>query len=82
MNEQQLNDELTKHLHEANGKITIKVNGMESHAKGDMNRSGALMVAYVAIKCLEVKGFSDSFEETIELLEVLESVINSKITPN
>lgn len=82
MNEQQLNDELTKLLDEAKGEVTIKVNGMESHAKGDMNRSGALMVAYVAIKCLEVKGFSDCFEESIKIIEALESVINSKITPN
>lgn len=80
MNVQQLNDELTEVLDDANGKVTIEVNGMESHVKGQMNRPGALMIAYTAIKSLEVKGFTESFEESIVLLDALKSVINSEIT--
>lgn len=88
MNEQQLNDELTKILNddltgrlaEAFGEVTIEVNGMDSHIKGQMNRPGALMIAHAAIKSLEVKGFSKSFEESIVLLDALKSVINSEIT--
>lgn len=79
MNVQQLNDDLTKLLDEANGEITIEVNGMETHIEGQMNKSGALMVAYAAIKCLEVQGFTESFQESIVLLDSLQSVINSRI---
>lgn len=79
MNMQQLDDNLTKLLDEANGEITIEVNGMETHIEGQMNKSGALMVAYAAIKCLEVQGFTESFQESIVLLDSLQSVINSRI---
>lgn len=79
MNMQQLDDYLTKLLDEANGEITIEVNGMETHIEGQMNKSGALMVAYEAIKSLEVQGFTESFQESIVLLDALQSIINSKI---
>lgn len=80
MNMQQLNDELTEKLDDANGKVTIEVNGMESYIKGRMNKPGALMIAYTAIQSLEIKGFSKSFEESIVLLDALKSVIDSEIT--
>lgn len=79
MNVQQLNDDLTKLLDEADGEITIEVNGMEIHIKGQMNKSGALMAAYAAIKSLEAQGFTESFQKSIVLLDALQSVINSKI---
>lgn len=82
MDVQQLNDDLTKLLDEANGDIFIEVNGMETHIGGQMNKPGALMAAYVVVKSLEVQGFSKSFEESIVLLDALKSILNSKIIEN
>lgn len=71
-------DELKEFLEKANGKITIKVDGMIPHVEGTINDSGMMMAAFACMKCIE-KRKGGNFNDTVEMMKKLNAVMEYHI---
>lgn len=70
--------ELTDFLNSAHGEITITINGMTPHVKGDMNDSGAILAAFSMLKMIEQKQGHD-MKEVMEMLINLNDLLDYQI---
>lgn len=66
--------EIEKMLKDAHGEITIKVNGLTPDIEGDFNQGGAFMIVLSAMMLLEMTKITDSWEETIVLINELHEI--------
>ena len=72
-------EKIKKMLEEANGEVTIKVKGLKPNIKGDFNRPGALMIVMSAMQLLEMTKITDSWEETILLINKLHEISSCEV---
>lgn len=72
-------EKIKKMLEGTNGKVTIKVKGLNPEVKGDFNRPGALMIVMSAMQLLEMTRITDSWEETIDLINKLHEISSCKV---
>lgn len=71
-------DELEEFLNKASGKLTIEVDGMTPHIKGDVNKAGALMAAFAVMKFMEMLCKND-MESAFDTIRQLDEVMNYEI---
>ncbi len=71
-------DDLEEFLDKAKGQITITVNGMAPHVKGNINDQGIIMSALTMIKMLEVSQ-QGNFNEICNLLMQLNELMGYHI---
>ena len=74
--------EIEKMLKDANGEVTIKVKGLTPDIKGDFNQGGAFMIVMSAMMLLELTKITDSWEETIVLINELHEMISCEVVVN
>lgn len=71
--------EIEKMLKEANGEVTIKVKGLNPDIEGDFNQGGAFMIVMSAMTLLEMTKITDSWEETIVLINELHEITSCEV---
>lgn len=71
--------EIEKMLKEANGEVTIKVKGLTPNIEGDFNEGGAFMIVMSAMALLEMTKITNSWEETIVLINELHEITSCEV---
>lgn len=72
-------EKIKKMLEGANGKVTIKVKGLNPEIEGDFNRPGALIIVMSAMSLLEMTEITDSWEKTIDLINKLHEISSCEV---
>ena len=74
--------EISEFLNDAHGEVKIKVDGMNTHLDGKMNKAGIAMAAYTLLYTIsetEKQPFTYMTEMMDEMYQILKSDINGKM---